>query len=511
MKRLIIKYWYVPIVVVALLMLSLIVLITIQSAFQRITLWFLFIALITLPVSWICLLIFKERRKALISILWSIAAICILLIPLLIAIISDPRVPNTSCDGRNRLGDFLFSNTVEEVAANTDISYEISNSERDIISATNDFSFRLLQSLAANNKDKDFIISPLGVVYSLELISNGAGGQTKQLLQQQLGTSQFSLDDINALRRKMMLCHAKVVEDEFGYKSAFLKSSNLFLYHDNGQNINQDFVNSIEYNYFADCMPFAEQNDAQRIVNKWNKDSNQGLIKDIKINGISDNLIINTLLFKASWTKEFEDTKLDTFYVAKDKVSMIKMMHLTEDDRCFGYMRNEQYAMLRMPYDIRIPFVGCFYMDVLLPNESLSVDSLIQHLDMNQYEMSTRRLDKYDIIKVRFPKFQVQSSIDLNSMLSSIGLSELFSVNADFSSMSDVPLYINKMMQDVEIEVDEKGTLAQAVTITSLAKLSEDVKEKTSRAEFYANRPFIYFIRDYFGSICFAGVYRGGK
>ena len=56
MKRLIIKYWYVPIVVVALLMLSLIVLITIQSAFQRITLWFLFIALITGVdiVSFIC-------------------------------------------------------------------------------------------------------------------------------------------------------------------------------------------------------------------------------------------------------------------------------------------------------------------------------------------------------------------------------------------------------------------------------------------------------------------------
>ena len=127
-------------------MLSLIVLITIQSAFQRITLWFLFIALITLPVSWICLLIFKERRKALISILWSIAAICILLIPLLIAIISDPRVPNTSCDGRNRLGDFLFSNTVEEAAVHADVSYDVKESEKEIISATNDFSFRLFQS-----------------------------------------------------------------------------------------------------------------------------------------------------------------------------------------------------------------------------------------------------------------------------------------------------------------------------------------------------------------------------
>ena len=403
--------------------------------------------------------------------------------------------------------------TVEEAAAHADVSYELKDSEKEIISATNDFSFKLFQSLSDNNRDKDFIISPLGVVYSLNLISNGASGHTKQQLQHQLGTSQYSLDEINALRRKMMLCHAKVVEDELGYKSAFLKSSNLFLYRDNGQNINQDFVNSIEYNYFADCMPFAEQNDAQRIVDKWNKNTNHGLIKDIMINGISDNLIINTLLFKASWTKEFEDTKLDTFYVANDKVSMVKMMRLTDEGRCLRYMQNEQYAMLRMPYDIRIPFVGCFYMDVLLPNENLTVDSLIQQLYLNQYEKSTRRLDKYDIIKVRFPKFQLKSSIDLNSILAAIGLSELFSENSDFSPMSDAPLYLNKMKQDVEIEVDEKGTLAQAVTITSLASLSEIVKkDKTpTMAEFYANRPFIYFIRDYFGSICFAGVYRGGK
>jgi len=403
--------------------------------------------------------------------------------------------------------------TVEEAAVHADVSYELKDSEKEIIRATNDFSFKLFQSLADNNRDKDFIISPLGVVYSLNLISNGAGGHTKQQLQQQLGTSQYSLDEINALRRKMMLCHAKVVEDEYGYKSAFLKSSNLFLYHDNGQNINQDFIESIGYNYFADCVPFAEQNDAQLIVDKWNKDTNQGLIKDIKKNGISDNLIINTLLFKASWTTEFEDSKLDTFYVENDKVSMVNMMRLTDEDRCLRYMQNEQYAMLRMPYDIRIPFVGSFYMDVLLPNENLTVDSLIRQLDMNQYEKSTRRLDKYDIIKVRFPKFQVKSSIDLNSMLSGIGLSELFSMNADFSPMSDAPLYLNKMMQDVEIEVDEKGTLAQAVTIIYLASLSENVKKdkNSTMAEFYANRPFIYFIRDYFGSICFAGVYRGGK
>ena len=102
MKRMINKYWYVPIVVVVLLMLTLIMLITNQSAYQRITLWLLFVALISLPVSWIWLFIFKERRKALLSILWSIASISILLIPLLIAIISDPYVPNSSSDEKNQ-------------------------------------------------------------------------------------------------------------------------------------------------------------------------------------------------------------------------------------------------------------------------------------------------------------------------------------------------------------------------------------------------------------------------
>ena len=90
-----------------------------------------------------------------------------------------------------------------------------------------------------------------------------------------------------------------------------------------------------------------------------------------------------------------------------------------------------------------------------------------------------------------------------------MGLTDVFSNKADFSLMSDSPLYINKMKQNIEIDVDEKGTHVEAITSTSFATLSE--LSKPTRAEFYANRPFIYFIRDSFGSICFAGVYRGGK
>ena len=395
--------------------------------------------------------------------------------------------------------------TVEEAAAHANVSYELKDSEKEIISATNDFSFKLFQSLADNNKDKDFIISPLGVVYSLDIISNGTGGHTKQQLQQQLGTSQFNQDDINSLRRKMMLCHAKDSVSKFlATKIAFMKSSNLLLYRE-GKTIKQDYIQTIGHDYFADCLSYQDEDDAKSTVDTWNKETNHGAIKDIPLE-FDDNSVaylINTLLFNGAWIQEFYDAKPDTFYVAKDETRIVNMMSNTEKEGCFRYMQNNKYAMLCMPY------VGKFYMDVILPNNDLTVDSLIRQMDMEQYKNSTKELKKYDVIDVSFPKFHVKSEIDIKYLLQEMGLADIFSKKADFSLMSESPFYINKMKQNIEIDVDEKGSHVEAVTSTSFVTLCS--LSNPTRAEFYANRPFAYFIRDYFGSICFAGVFRGCK
>ena len=400
--------------------------------------------------------------------------------------------------------DTAARETVEEVAASTDVSYETSESEREIIRATNDFSFRLFQSVASNSKGKDILISPLGVVYSLDLISNGAGGDTKQLLQQQLGTGKFNQDDINALRRKMMVCHAKVSLDDVYHttKSAFLKSSNLLLYRDS-QVINQDFVNTIAHSYFADCIPFTQQSEAKKILDTWNKEANRDALKDVSID-IDENTracFVNTLLFNASWAQMFYNTKKDKFYITPKDVHMVDMMCNTEKEHYYKYMQNSQYQMLRLPY------VGSFYMDVILPNKNITIDHLITHRELKQYEESTQELKTYDIVEVGLPKFHVKSELNLMRLLSDIGLSDLFSMNADYSLMSDSSLYINRMRQDIEMDFDEKGTHIEAVTSTCFATKGE--MRKPTKAVFYANRPFIYFIRDGFGTICFAGIYTG--
>ena len=76
-----------------------------------------------------------------------------------------------------------------------------------VISATNDFSIKLLKQLAAQNEDKDIMFSPLGIVYSLEIMSNGADGETRQLIQQTLGLDSFQLYDVNAVSSMMMATH----------------------------------------------------------------------------------------------------------------------------------------------------------------------------------------------------------------------------------------------------------------------------------------------------------------
>lgn len=394
--------------------------------------------------------------------------------------------------------------SLEEVAADTDAKIVIDEAEKEIINGTNDFSFEMVKSFMAANKGKDFVISPLSVVYSLEIINNGANGNTKQLLQKHLGASKYEQNDVNSLWHKLMIRHAKVYENKkAGWKSAFLKSSNLLLYRDE-HNINHNFIKTIGDDYFADCLPFVQQNDAQQIVDEWNKEMNHGIIKRIPLDfDESTNVcLINTMLFKAAWSHEFEETEIDTFYVKNNDFRMVNMMWQRETEGHYKYMQNEQYSMLRMPY------IGAFYMDVILPHKGIPIDSLMRKIDLNAYKKSTQMLKKYDEIEVKFPKFHIQSEINLETLLSNMGLFELFSEKANLSLMSNEPLYINKMRQKNDMNVDEKGTSAQAVTVTDIV-LCEIATRDPERAEFFANRPFFFFICDSFGTICFAGTYNG--
>ena len=75
--------------------------------------------------------------------------------------------------------------------------------------------------------------------------------------------------------------------------------------------------------------------------------------------------------------------------------------------------------------------------------------------------------------------------------------------------MSGKPLMLDDVLQQTELKVDEKETTAVSTTTTRFLVKGED--EIATQFHFTANRPFLYYICDGFGNVCFIGQYCGPK
>jgi serpin B len=74
--------------------------------------------------------------------------------------------------------------------------------------------------------------------------------------------------------------------------------------------------------------------------------------------------------------------------------------------------------------------------------------------------------------------------------------------HADFSGMSEIPLFINRVIHSTFVEVNEEGTEAAAVTIVEIAKMSAG----GGMPVFRADKPFMFVIRENStGAILFMG------
>lgn len=97
-------------------------------------------------------------------------------------------------------------------------------------------------------------------------------------------------------------------------------------------------------------------------------------------------------------------------------------------------------------------------------------------------------------VQLTIPKFTIQGDFDLSNTLATMGMPVAFNPDqADFSGMDgNHDLYIADVIHKAYCSIDEKGTEAAAATGVIIgygAAPSHD-------ADFLADRPFIFIIRD---------------
>ena len=133
-------------------------------------------------------------------------------------------------------------------------------------------------------------------------------------------------------------------------------------------------------------------------------------------------------------------------------------------------------------------------MMILLPKKGpQALTELEQLLSAEKVTEWSSRLES-QMVDITLPKFRLETNVPLRQALFSLGMARLFDPrNADLSGINGgkEPLWLDWILQQAYVNVDEEGTEAAAVT---LGGGSGRVEPRI--ATFRADHPFVFLIRD---------------
>ena len=166
-----------------------------------------------------------------------------------------------------------------------------------------------------------------------------------------------------------------------------------------------------------------------------------------------------------------------------------------EDD--FYYQDNDLFRAVSLPYGN-----GAFSMTVLLPQPKHTVADITASLRKTNGHFSMFPCE----VDLWLPRFETKFHINLNDILSEMGMPSAFSGAADFKAMSDYAGRLSFVQQDAVIKVDEEGSEAAVISSAGIEKAT--AVGPGSFVVFHADHPFLYLITEAStGAVLFAGRY----
>lgn len=353
-----------------------------------------------------------------------------------------------------------------------------------VADANKNFAFDLLESLQEVQDDKNIFFSPVSISMALSMTNNGAAGDTYLEISKALATDEMTAEEVNKAYQSM---HYDLEKLDPKVKLKIANST----WAREGFEVKRDFINTLRAYYDSEAYvrDFNEMKTVDEI-NDWAADNTEDKIKKV-IDVIDPNTVMflmNAIYFKGDWQVEFDKklTEEADFFVSANQQSRVQMMK-TEAD--FEYYEGDQVQIVDLPYGN-----GAFSMSVILPEESYSLDELIDDLDADRWEAWMKGLSKQALV-VFMPSLELRYEKVLNDQLRELGMEKPFIPSqADFSHLSDQDVHISFVKHDSYLKIDEKGTEAAAVTTVGIRTTSvgPDPQPPVMRVD----RPYLLVIRE---------------
>lgn len=358
----------------------------------------------------------------------------------------------------------------------------------DLVSTTNRFAFDLFSA----RRSDDFVVSPYGVATVLAIAQAGADGATSEQVSTTLRTSMGERDLHSRMSKTSALLRERETpqtRDGRGFRFRVVSG----VWHAEDVRPRSRFARIATNDHLAhvEGLNFAgAPRTAATKVETFVSDATLGKfaapIPDGRVGPLTRVLLTNAAFFEAPWTVPFDRAQTKTAdFAAPGGVERVAMMHNVGR---FGYLEGEGFAYLELPYGD-----GEVVASIILPAEARPDFDSALTADWYAWASSQARQTPVD---VQLPRFAVEANVGLSKTLAAMGMRDAFDPEtADLSRLAhspdDVPLYLNDVVHQARVSVDEDGSDAAANVVSGVfGGAGREV------AKFHATRPFVFIVRD---------------
>ena len=416
-------------------------------------------------------------------------------------------------DGENGSEDLWGSPDFPQLDLTTDPAID-EDALADQVRGNVAFSLALLEQLRDEHGDENLFYSPYSVSVALAMTYAGARGETAAEMADAL---EFALDDeavhdaFGALEAEFVQRNedGQEVDDPYDESAdeddgggddagdeeddddlAFELNTANALWGQEDLGFEETFLDLLEDAYGAGMREADFMSDpaaAVEAINDWvageTNERIDELVDEQSVTEMTRLVLTNAVYFAAAWDVEFDpaDTEPDTFTNLDGSEAEIDFMHQTFE---FPYAEVDGHQLVELPYEN-----GDSSMVVIAPAEGefeafedeFAVDRLATFLE----EASVPE------VELALPKIGIESSFSLVEAMRSLGM-ELAFDGGDFSGMTEeANLFVDDILHESFVEVDEEGTEAAAATAVVM-----DESAPADHVEMTVDRPFLFYVRD---------------
>ena len=361
---------------------------------------------------------------------------------------------------------------------------QVSDEAREALAAgSRAFALDLYRAL--REQDGNLFYSPYSISTALAMAYAGAAGETQRQMAEVL---HFTLPPaevhpaFNALNLDLTS-----PEDEAAFR---LNVANA-LWAQAGYEFMPSYLDTLAVHYgaglrLADFTQDALREEARKAINAWVSEQTENKIEELLQQGDltpdARLVLLNAIYFKADWTTPFRGDMQSNFTrLDGSQITVPVMSRRTETP----YLAGKGFEAFALGYKgDRVQMLA------LVPDAGTFTD-FEEILDAARVAEIMAGLESTDL-QVTMPKFEFKARFALQNVLASLGMKDAFQAGvADFSGMDGTrDLYIQSVVHEAYVAVDEEGTEAAAATGVVVGIVSVPMNMIN------VDRPFIFLIHD---------------